>query len=47
MDMASIVRPITTASSSSKDLRYSEMDWNTLELQAHRNWNEATMGPWD
>jgi hypothetical protein len=30
-----------------KDLRYSEMDWNTLELQAHRNWNEATMGPWD
>lgn len=30
-----------------KDLRYSEMDWNTLELQAHRNWNEGTMGPWD
>jgi hypothetical protein len=30
-----------------KDLRYTEMDWNTLELQAHRNWNEGTMGHWD
>lgn len=30
-----------------KDLRYSEMDWNTLELQAHRNWSAAAMGPWD
>jgi hypothetical protein len=29
-----------------KDLRYSEMDWNTLELQAHRNWDEGTMGSW-
>ena len=30
-----------------KDLRYSDMDWNTIELQAHRNWNEATMGSWE
>ena len=30
-----------------KDPRYDGMDWNTLELQAHRNWNEGTMGPWN
>lgn len=30
-----------------KDPRYNEMDWNTLEMQAHRNWNESTMGPWN
>lgn len=30
-----------------KDPRYNEMEWNSLELQAHRNWNETTMGPWD
>ena len=29
-----------------KDPRYDGMDWNTLEMQAHRNWNEGTMGPW-
>jgi hypothetical protein len=29
-----------------KDPRYNGMDWNTLEMQAHRNWNEGTMGPW-
>ena len=30
-----------------KDPRYATMDWNELEMQAHRNWNEGTMGPWD
>ena len=30
-----------------KDPRYDGMDWNTLEMQAHRNWNEGTMGPWN
>jgi hypothetical protein len=30
-----------------KDPRYTTMDWNELELQAHRNWNEGTMGPWE
>ncbi|MEP6888410.1 MAG: hypothetical protein ABI945_08825 [Nitrospirales bacterium] len=30
-----------------KDPRYTTMDWNELEMQAHRNWNEGTMGPWD
>jgi hypothetical protein len=30
-----------------KDSRYTTMDWKALEMQAHRNWNEATMGPWD
>lgn len=30
-----------------KDPRYAMMDWNELEMQAHRNWNEGTMGPWD
>jgi len=30
-----------------KDPRYNGMDWNTLEMQAHRNWNEGTMGPWN
>jgi hypothetical protein len=30
-----------------KDPRYNAMDWNTLEMQAHRNWNEGTMGPWE
>lgn len=30
-----------------KDPRYTTMDWKSLEMQAHRNWNEATMGPWD
>lgn len=30
-----------------KDPRYATMDWNELEMQAHRNWNESTMGPWD
>ena len=29
-----------------KDPRYDGMDWNALEMQAHRNWNEGTMGPW-
>ena len=30
-----------------KDPRYTTMDWNELEMKAHRNWNEGTMGPWD
>jgi hypothetical protein len=30
-----------------KDPRYDGMDWKTLEMQAHRNWNEGTMGPWN
>ena len=30
-----------------KDPRYTTMDWNELEMQAHRNWNEGTMGPWE
>jgi hypothetical protein len=30
-----------------KDPRYTTLDWNELEMQAHRNWNEGTMGPWD
>jgi hypothetical protein len=30
-----------------KDPRYDGMDWNTLEMQAHRNWDEGTMGPWN
>jgi hypothetical protein len=30
-----------------KDPRYTTMNWKALEMQAHRNWNEATMGPWD
>jgi len=30
-----------------KDPRYTTLDWNELEMQAHRNWNEGTMGPWE
>jgi hypothetical protein len=30
-----------------KDPRYTTMNWKALEMQARRNWNEATMGPWD
>jgi hypothetical protein len=30
-----------------KDPRYTTMDWNDVEMRAHRNWNEGTMGPWD
>jgi hypothetical protein len=29
------------------DTRYRTMDWSTLELQARRGWDEATLGLWD
>ena len=30
-----------------KDPRYNGMDWSSLEMQDHRNWNEGTMVPWN
>lgn len=29
------------------DPRYGNADWSDIERQAHRNWDEGTMGPWD
>ena len=29
------------------DTRYRTMEWSTLELQARRGWDEATLGLWD
>jgi hypothetical protein len=29
------------------DTRYKTMEWSTLELQARRGWDEATLGLWD
>ena len=29
------------------DPRYHDMDWNSVEQQAHRSWDESTMGLWD
>lgn len=29
------------------DPRYRGMDWNAVEQQAHRGWEEGTMGLWD
>ncbi|HEX2054990.1 MAG TPA: hypothetical protein VHF07_00760 [Nitrospiraceae bacterium] len=29
------------------DARYRSMQWSTLELQARRGWDEATLGLWD
>lgn len=29
------------------DPRYRTMDWNSVEPEAHRTWNESTMGLWN
>ena len=29
------------------DSRYNTMEWSTLEVQARRGWDEATLGLWD
>jgi hypothetical protein len=29
------------------DNRYKSLDWPMIELQAHRGWDEASMGQWD
>ena len=29
------------------DARYKTMEWSTLEVQARRGWDEATLGLWD
>jgi len=29
------------------DSRYNASDWSDIEMQARRNWNEGTLGPWE